>query len=165
MAPMLASLAERTRRYLTDEMAIAVHAVHDSDGHADALSLAQMTAVIGIGGPSGLLIAFSYSPELADALFQRMIAALEIPPHEAEAFRGASLTEILNVIAGNWIADFSPPGARVCLTPPVLVEGARHIHRVPNATFRTLLATTEFGPLNVHLIGPQNLFDLHLNAA
>lgn len=162
---MVPALAERTRQHLSGEMDIAVRDLHETDDITDALTLEHLTAVVGIGGPSGLLVAFTFSPQIAEALFQTTLVALGLPEDEAEAFRDACLTEFANVIAGNWIADFAQPGTPVCLTPPVLVEGAKRIHHVPNATFHSLSVHTDAGRLDIHLVGPQNRFDLHLNAA
>ena len=161
---MVASLADRTALYLTAEMAIDVTGVHDAGRGLEALTLEPLTAVVGVGGPSGMLVAFSYSPELADALFLRMADALDLSADDEDAYRDASLSEIANVITGNWIADFSRPGERVSLTPPVILEGATRIHQVPNATFRCITTITGEGSLGIYLIGPQNMFDHFLNA-
>lgn len=165
LAQMMSSLGERTQLYLECETGIAVTAIAETDNAPAALALDHMTAVVGIGGDTGMLAAFSFSPQLAEALFLRLVEALGLPREEAEDFRAAGLSEMANVIAGNWIAEFSPPGTRTCLTPPVLVEGARHIHRAPQAIFRTLSIATEAGSLSIHLVGPKNMFDLYLNAA
>lgn len=162
---MVASLADRTSFYLTAEMAIDVTGIRDSGTGLEALTLGPLTAVVGVGGPSGMLVAFSYSPELADALFLRMADALDLAAGEEDTYRDASLSEIANVITGNWIADFSRPGERVPLTPPVILEGAKRIHHVPNATFRNITTITSEGSLSIYLIGPQNMFDHFLNAA
>jgi len=161
---MVASLADRTALYLTAEMALDVTDVHDAGTDLKALTLEPLTAVVGVGGPSGMLVAFSYSPELADTLFLRMADALDLSAEEEDAYRDASLTEIANVITGNWIADFSRPGERVSLTPPMILEGAKRIHHVPNATFRSITTRTDEGSLSIYLIGPQNMFEHFLNA-
>lgn len=161
---MVAALADRTAFYLAKEMAIDVTDVREAGDRFEALTLEHLTALVGVGGPSGMLVAFSYSPELADALVQRMADALELSDDEVDAYRDASLSEIANVITGNWIADFAPPGERVSLTPPVILEGARRIHRVPDATFRSVTTVTHEGLLSIYLIGPQNMFDHFLNA-
>lgn len=162
---MLAALAERTRQHLGAEMDITVQSLSEADTLADPLTLEHLTAVMGIGGPSGLLLAFSFSPGLAETLFQRTLDALGLPEEDAAAFRDACLTEFANVVAGRWIGDFAPPDTRISLTPPVLIEGARRIHRVPNATFHSLATDTDSGRLGIHLIGPQSRYDLHLEAA
>jgi CheY-specific phosphatase CheX len=162
---MMAALAGATQSYLESEMDIAVTAIADADNTPDSLTLDHMTAVIGIGGESGLLATFCFSPELDESLFQRLSLALGLPPDEAKDFRPAGLTEMANVIAGNWIAEFSPPGTRTALTPPVLVEGTKAIPRIPHAIYRTVSIATEAGSLSIYLIGPKNMFDLQLNAA
>lgn len=165
LAQMMTALGERTRLYLETEMAIPVTAMADADNVPAAITLDEMTAIVGIGGPTDLLAAFSFSSGLADALFHRLIEMLGLPPEEAGEFRQAGLGEMANVIAGNWIAEFSPPGTRTTLTPPTLVEGAKDIPHIPRAIYRTLSIATESGSMSIYLIGPKNMFDLMLNAA
>ena len=161
---MVTALADRTTLYLASHMAIDVTDVENAGQGLDALTLEHLTAVVGVGGPSGVLVAFSYSPGLADALFQHTADALGFSEDEGDVLRDACLSEIANVITGNWIADFAPPGERISMTPPVVLEGARHIHHVPDATFRSITTVTKEGPLSIYLIGPQNMFDQFLDA-
>ncbi len=165
LAHMMSSLGERTRSYLEAEMDIAVTAMADADNAPAEITLDHRTAIVGVGGEAGFLAAFSFSPELDETLFQRLALALGLVPDEAEDFREPGLGEMANVIAGNWIAEFSPPGTRTVLTPPVLVEGAKDIPRIPHAIYRTVSIATEVGSLSIYLIGPKNMFDLQLNAA
>ena len=161
---MVSSLEMRTRNYLTDEMDIAVSDVRHQGRDLESLKLENLTAVIGIGGPSGLLVAFSFCARMADTLYRRTTASLKIPPGKEDVYRDAALVEIANVIVGNWIADFASRDEHVSMTPPVILEGANRIHHVPNATFRSIAMATGEGALFMHLVGPRNMFDHYLNA-
>jgi CheY-specific phosphatase CheX len=162
---MLGSIAEHAKHYLADEMAIAVVDIRKAIDGIHTLMLENLTAVIGIGGPSGVLVAFSYSAEMSNALFQRTAAALEIPAGEEEIYLHATLSETANVILGNALPSSTPNGGDVAMTPPAILEGAKRIHHMENAVFGSVSITTAQGSLNIYVVGPRDMFRHYLDVA
>jgi CheY-specific phosphatase CheX len=158
-----AALADRTRSYLAAQAGIEVTGAHVATDDVDQLKLRHATAVIGVGGSIGMLIAFSLSRSLVDALYERLTAGFDIRPEQEADFRAAVVTEIANVIIGNCTEDFADEGERVSLSPPVLLEDSKSIHRMKNARFGTVMMETRHGPFDIHMIGPRNMFDAQLN--
>jgi len=158
-----ASLAGRTKTYLTEHADIDVTEVHAVTEDVDHLKLRQASAVIGVGGSVGMLIAFSFSQELIGVLYERLTAGIGIPPDQEAVYRDATVTEIANVIVGNCTADFASHDERVSLSPPILLEDAKGISRKKNAMFGTIMMVTPHGPFDIHMVGPQDMFDDYLN--
>jgi CheY-specific phosphatase CheX len=154
------TLAGRTRCYLADQASIEVMDVQTSTEDVDHLTLRHTTAIIGLGG---LLIAFSFPREMIDVLYERLTADIEIPVGQEAVYRDAAVTEAANVIAGNCTADLAGPGERIALSPPVLLEDARQIHRLKNAMFGTVSINTRQGSFDIHMVGPRDMFDARLN--
>jgi CheY-specific phosphatase CheX len=158
-----AALAERTKDYLAAHVGIGVAATQVATDEVDHLRLRHATAVIGVGGSVGMLIAFSFSRPLADAVYTRLMAGIDIPADEEAAYRESAVTELANVIIGNCTADFAGGGERISLTPPVLLEDTKSIFRMKDARFGAVALQTSYGPLDIHMVGPCDMFDAELN--
>ena len=158
-----ASLADRTKSYLAAHAGIDVTAVNVVTDDVDHLKLRQATAVIGVGGCVGMLIAFSLSQRVADVLFERLTAGIEVPPDKEADYREAAVTEVANVIIGNCTADFTADGGSISLSPPVMLEETKSIFRMKDAMFGTVTMETPYGPFDIHMVGPRNMFDAELN--
>ena len=158
-----ASLAGRTKSYLAEQAGIDVTEVHAAMEDVEHLKLRHATAIIGVGGSVGLLVAFSFSHELADILYKRLTAGIKIPADQEAVYRDATVTEIANVIIGNCTADFADHGERVSVSPPVLLEDTKSIYRMKNAMFGTVAMVTPHGPFDIHMVGPLGMFDSQLN--
>ena len=158
-----ASLADKTKSYLATQAGIDVTGMHAVTDDVDHLKLRHASAVIGVGGSVGMLIAFSFSQRMVDALYERLTAGIEIPADQQSAYREAVVTEIANVIIGNCTADFASNGECVSLTPPVLLEDTKSICRMKDARFGTVAMDTPYGPFDIHMVGPRNMFDSQLN--
>lgn len=156
-------LAAKARDYLANEAGIAVSDVHVAIDNVEHLKLRELTAVIGVGGDVGVLVAVSFSQPMADALFARLTAGLTIPPGQEADFREATVTEAANVIIGHCTGDFEKDGSYVSLSPPILLEDARSIFRMKNAKFGTVQITSPQGAMDIHLIGPRGIFDEVMN--
>jgi CheY-specific phosphatase CheX len=158
-----ASLADRTKNYLADHAAIDVTKMHAVTEDIEHLKLRQATAVVGVGGNVGMLIAFSFSQQMADVVYERMTAGITVPPGQEADYREAAIAEIANVIIGNCTAEFSNGGEHVSLSPPIFLEDAKSIFRMKNAMFGTILVDTPQGSFDIHMIGPRGMFDDELN--
>ena len=158
-----ACLAGRTKSYLAEQAGIAVTGVHAVTDGVNHLKLRQATAIVGIGGHAGMLIAFSFSQQMIDVLYERLTAGLAIPRDQIAEFRDATVTEVANVIVGNCTEDFAKIDDRISLSPPVLLEDSKSIYRMKNAMFGTVSMVTPHGSLDIHIVGPRAMFAAQLN--
>ena len=158
-----ACLAGRTKSYLADQAGIDVTDVHAVTDGVNHLKLRQATAIVGIGGNAGMLIAFSFSQPMIDALYERLTAGLDIPRDQKSEYCDAAITEVANVIVGNCTEDFAKLDNRISLSPPVLLEDSKSIYRMKNAMFGTVSMVTPHGSLDIHIVGPRAMFAAQLN--
>jgi len=163
IAEVVAATLARTRRYFEEELSITVTDVSQSRGDIEMLAIHDLTAIVGVGGPVNLLVAFSFEQGLVDALYERMTADIVVPPGEEEMYRGSAAAEIVNTIIGNCTADFQQQDHGIALTPPVILDKAKHIQRMKNAVFMSRTLDTEFGRVDINLVGPTELFDVTLD--
>ncbi len=161
---VMTSAIARTLSYFKSEYGIGVTEA-DSGGNAlDSLALHDMTAIIGMGGSVNLLIAFSFEAPLIDALFKRMTADFDVAPNEIEMYREAAAGEAVNTILGHCTADLQKiDGPAISMTPPVILDRIKTIRHMKNTMFHTQRLSTDFGYMNISLVGPQELFDIRLD--
>lgn len=160
---VMASILGQTREVLAAEAVIAVDGAETFDCDVTKLQLHDMTVIAGLGGPISLLIAFSFESSLVDALFSRVTADIEVPSGEEDLYRRETAAEIVNTILGLCTSDFQNIEESIALSPPVIIEDARCIHRPKNAVFANMRIRTERGIVSVSFVGPRELFDDHLN--
>jgi CheY-specific phosphatase CheX len=158
-----ASLANRTKSYLADQAGIDVTEMQSVTEDVDHLKLRHASAVVGLGGKVGLLIVFSFPRELVDVLFGHLTAGIQIAPDQQAVYRDATVTEVANVIVGNCTSDFADRDTCISMSPPVLVQDSKSIHRMKNAMFGTIMMATPHGSFDIHMVGPQGMFDAQLN--
>lgn len=163
VAKVVAATMVRTRSYFEEEFDVQVADISQGSGNVATLDIQGLTAIVGVGGPVSLLIAFSFEPSLMDVLYARMTDGIEVPAGEEETYRSSVAAEIINTIIGNCTAELQQDDESISLTPPMIVDSARHIHRVKNAVFINRRLNSEFGSVNINLVGPGELFDLGLN--
>ncbi len=159
----MAAVHKRTGAYLRDEIGLNVSTNKMVLGNLDVLELRDITTIVGTGGPVNLLIAFCFERGLLEHLYQVATAHLDIAPHEQAIFLRETASETVNFILGHATADFARDGSDVTLSPPVVLEGGRRIHRPNKAMFAALELSTNYGILDVYFIGPPELFDQKLN--
>ncbi len=163
VAQVMQSVINRTRTYFAEEFGISLIESDSSDGNLDSLTLLDMTAIIGMGGAVNLLIAFSFDDGQINALYERMTADFEVKADEVSVFREAAAGEVVNTILGRCTVDFQGLDGRVIsLTPPIIIERVKHIHRMKNAMFHTQTLNTEYGRMDINLVGPRELFNTKL---
>ena len=153
----------RTCRYFEDEFDIKSTVAAESPGNIERLDIYGLTAIVGIGGPISLLIAFSFEQGLIDAIYKQMTADIEVPTGEEKEFLESVAAEVINIIIGNATADFQEPGRTISLTPPMVVDRVKHIHRIKDVVFIRRRMDTEFGGVDISLVGPGELFDRKLD--
>ncbi|MDP3438997.1 MAG: chemotaxis protein CheX [Azonexus sp.] len=162
--PVMKSAIGRTQSYFNSEYGINVTESRSESGDLDSLTLLDMTAIIGMGGGVNLLIAFSFQDALIDTLFKRMSADFDVAPDEIEMYREAAAGEAVNTILGHSTIDLQQAnGPPISMTPPVILDRVKTIRRMKNAMFYTRSLDTDFGRMNISLVGPQELFDTRLD--
>ncbi|CAA7624655.1 chemotaxis protein CheX [Magnetospirillum sp. SS-4] len=157
------AVLKRARAYLEDEIGATFVRNETMIGNIDILDLKRITIIVGTGGPVNLLIAFCFDQSLLERLFHVSTAKLGIEPHERELFLRETAAETVNFILGHATADLAEQGNDVSLSPPVVLEEGRCIHRPRKATFATIQISTSVGILDIYFIGPSELFDHRLN--
>jgi len=159
----MASILAHTRQVLHSEAVLEVQGAETFDCDVSKLQLHDLTAIAGLGGPIGLLIAFSFERSLIEAIYQRVTADIGVPEGEEALYIRETAAEIVNTILGLCTADFQNLDQTIALSPPVILEDARCIHRPKNAVFASMRVRTERGVVTMSFVGPRDLFDEYLN--
>ena len=160
---VMASILARTRKVLHSEAVLEVLGAEAFDCDVAKRQLHDLTAIAGLGGPISLLIAFSFDASLIEAIYQRITSDIEVPDGEEALYRRETAAEIVNTILGLCTSDFQEIEQTIALSPPVILEDARCIHRPKNAVFASMRVRTERGIVTISFVGPRELFDDHLN--
>jgi CheY-specific phosphatase CheX len=161
-AAVVASVVARTREHVFDELGVEVEAVESYQGDPNQIELRAMTAIIEMGAPVSLLIAFSFEDSLVTAFYDRMTAGMSVPDAEKEALRLSVIGEVVNTILGHCTADFSS-SQEVSLTPPVVLQRRKSLRRMKDAVFVGRSLKTDYGCVDINLVGPCTLFDSKLD--
>ncbi len=160
---MMQSILTQTRSVLEQEAGLVVEGAEAVECDVKRLQLQDVTAIAGLGGPISLLIAFSFERRLLQAIFERVTRGIEVAPDEVDMHVRDAAAETVNTILGLCTADFQNIERSVSLSPPVILDDARCIHRPKNAVFASMRIRTGRGYLGVGLVGPRDLFDDRLN--
>ncbi|MDD5030996.1 MAG: chemotaxis protein CheX [Rhodoferax sp.] len=163
VAAVAASTLARTRSYFEEEFGIVVADMSQGGGDVATINIHGLTAIVGVGGPASLLVAFSFEQGLMDELYARMTDGIDIAAAEQDAYRGSVAGEIVNTIIGNCTGDLQNNGEAISLTPPMIVDSIKHIHRMKDAIFICRSLHCEFGRVDINLVGPSELFAKSLN--
>jgi CheY-specific phosphatase CheX len=160
---VVAATLERTRSYFSEEFDIDVAEIGVASGTVGELDIQGLTAIVGVGGPVSLLVAFSFEQRLMDVLYTRMTEGLEVSPGEEASYRSSVAAEVINTIIGNCTADLQQRDEAISLTPPMIIDSPKHIHRMKDAVFISRNLNSNFGGMAINLVGPGELFDRNLN--
>lgn len=153
------SVIQKSRTYFMNEFGITITETSCHTGALNLLTLLDMTAIIGIGGGVNLLVAFSFDYSQINFLYRRLTADIPVAPEEEDTFREAAAGEVVNTILGHCTMDFPQvKGHVVTLTPPIVIEQVKHIHRMKNALFHSQSLRTEHGRMDINLVGPCAVF-------
>lgn len=156
-------VVKRTVSFMRDELGMRPSGVARHQGHPESLRLRDITAIVGVGSKAGLYVAFSYDDRLIRAMMKRYTADLSIAPAEEALYVHETAADIVNVIVGNCTAELDRRREPICLSPPVLMLGARTIAGSPGATVAALTLEFDQGPLDLAFVGPRVMFDERLN--
>lgn len=154
----------RSCSYLKEELGIAIRKTAPKLYDVEELLLKDVTTIIGIGQPVSMLIAFTFESSLLQRLFEIEADGLEIAPEERTLYLRETAAETANIVLGHSTADMEAEGQALSLSPPVVIEETRCIHRPKNAVFASVGIDTDVGDLMISFVGPRELFDEHLNA-
>jgi CheY-specific phosphatase CheX len=160
---LMEAVAARTRSVFESETGISVIDSTRRAGALDVLALQDVTAIVGVGGSVSLLIAFSFERKLIELVCERYTAGLDLADHEREFYIQGTAGELVNTIVGLCTIDIQQERSPVSLTPPVIIDEARRIHRPRNAVFASMMLTTADGSFDVNFVGPMEMFDDSLN--
>jgi hypothetical protein len=163
LVQVMQTVISRARTYFDGEFGISLTESDCGSADLNSLPLLDMTAVIGMGGAVNLLIAFSFDEGLINALYNRMTAKFDVQADEVGKFREAAAGDVINTVLGHCTVDFKGLDRQtISLTPPVILDKVKQIHRIKNAMFYTQSLNTEFGRMNINLVQPRELFNTNL---
>ena len=154
---MTASLAQQARSYLAGEMSADTLAFEDVTVDPASAMLSEHTVILRLGGPCGLLTAFSFSQELGDHLLHQATGHKEFPAERRMLYRRSVLAQAASMIVGHWLADMGEPDTAISLTPTVVLNGAQDADLPENAIFASRSLMTNAGNVDIHLMGSQSM--------
>ncbi len=152
-----------TDMYLAAETSIKTSEISYQFSGVQKLQLSHLTSIIAVGGHLKVMFAFSFDQTLAEQLMRDYTAELNLDEDELELVTGETVAEMINIILGNVLADFMYDHEAIPLTPPIVIYDAKNIYRDKNALFVSGELKTSFGNMQIHCIGPKELFDQELN--
>jgi CheY-specific phosphatase CheX len=164
VARVMDSAIAQIRAYLEAELGLHTQVQPAQNGIIDALKLREMTSIIGVNGAIELFVAFSFAESLVEVLYQQMTEGMEIAPDEVEELKKAAVAEIMNIVIGHCTTDLQDMSPDIInITPPNVLSLVKIVPRLKNAEFYQRSVETDFGPLDVFLIGPKELFSQSLD--
>lgn len=157
-------IVARTESYFREEFSIQMEdrSIESSD-EVESLDIRGLTAVVGVGGPLGVLVAFSFDQKLIDELYIKMTDGLDISPSEEKMYRDSVAGDVVNNIVGNCTQSLASTGTSITLTPPMIVDHVKNIHRMRGAIFISRILDSDLGQVDIHLIAPGELFNNELD--
>jgi CheY-specific phosphatase CheX len=147
------AVAEGAQRHLRQHAQLEAEVGAPSFHGTATMALQGITAVMGMGGNSGVAVLASFTPELALTLLR---AELGAEPSEADAAHELSeiAAETLNVILGHSTTEVSQPDRIISLTPPFVIQDAASF-RCPSAAMVVQIPVrTPSGNLTLNFVGP-----------
>ncbi len=155
----LQALHHRTVVFLRDELGIEVtrHSQHLDD--VQKLDLKHLTSIMSATGGIKLYLAYSFDEALIVKAFEAYCRDLDIAEDERGTYVEETAGDIINIIVGNALADLEAQGRAIGLSPPIVITEAKSILRHRGVKFASANLETPHGGLNIHLIGPGELFD------
>jgi len=156
-------MTRRTINFLTDELEIELQSRGDLQDSTHKIELLHLTSIMGIEGHIGVFLAFSFDEGLIHNALESFADDIDIDEEEKDLYLEEAAMEILNTIVGNATADLGEKGNIITLSPPIIVSEARSVLRHKKARFYSVNLQTSAGELQIHCIGPKELFDDKLN--
>jgi len=160
---LIESVGSRTRSYLLHEGRIATQNMMLQFQDVSQLKLQHLTSIMSVEGPLDVLFAFSFDETLARKIMLEYTAELSVEPADIESYTEETVADLINIVLGNALGDFNLSGEAIKVSPPIVISGAKNIHKSRPAQFLTAELKTDHGELQIHCIGPRELFDPELN--
>jgi CheY-specific phosphatase CheX len=163
IAKVMGAIVSRTREVLAIEAELGIAGIEAIERTTSKLDLHDITAIAGMGGSVGLLVAFSFQRGLLDVLYRSVTSTFTVPEDEVDLYVRETAAEIVNTILGLCTSDLQTPNQAITLSPPVIIDEARCIQRPNDAVFASMRIVTVHGAVDVGLVGPRELFDAKIN--
>ncbi|QJB57254.1 chemotaxis protein CheX [Pseudodesulfovibrio sp. zrk46] len=156
---LMTSLSKRAVEYLAEEMGLEAEKVEYHLKSIDQHTLKPLTSLVALSGGLGVYLAFSFDKPLIDTILERYTEEMTVTDEMVDKFIEVTAGDLLNLVAGNALAEVSDKGSPITITPPLFISGAKQIGRVDRA--KIYMASLQFpeGNMDMICIGPPNLFD------
>lgn len=153
VARVVMAVAEGAQRHLRQQAHLEADLSAPSFHGTATMALQGITAVMGMGGNSGVAVLASFAPELARALLRAELgSAVEVADEAHELSEIAA--ETLNVILGHSTTEVSQPDRIISLTPPFVIQDAASFRCPSAAMVVQIMIRTPSGPLTLNFVGP-----------
>ena len=163
VAEVMDIIERRTISFAAEELGLSARRGQRRLQDIKQLELRDLTALVAVGPRVDLYIAYSFTAKLIEEIAERFTADLNLAPDEMPKYVHESACEMVNIIVGNSTAELAHRGQSLHLSPPVVLVGAKQIHRHNDAVFATVTLAFDQGELDIAFVGPQHLFDINLN--
>ena len=155
---IIRSIVNHTCLYFKNEIHMTVVPGEPFGGDIKKLVVRDVVALISLGAPVNLLIAFSFDKSLVTAMFEATTAGLQVAEDEVDMFMRESAAEVINVVLGHSTADLTKAGKNVALSPPIVIEDASNVYKPKGAYFTTVTISTNKGNFDIDFIAPKSVF-------
>lgn len=155
-------LSAGTSRFFREELGIEARESEREIEEAHKLALKSLTSIMGASGELRMYLAYSFDESLINRAFETYAADIKVPEDERDMYVEETAADIINIIVGNSLAEYRRQGPIIMLSPPIIISEAKHILRQKGAKFSSAHLVTDHGDMNIHLIGPKDLFDQNL---
>ncbi|NRB37253.1 MAG: chemotaxis protein CheX [Pseudomonadales bacterium] len=160
---MLESAGNRTDMYLVTETQIQTDKITYQFKNVNQIELYELTSIIAVGGNFSVLFAFSFERSVAEQIMLDFTADFPIGDMDKEDCIKETVAELINIVLGNVLTDFSDQKEIISLTPPIVISDAKNIYRDKSAVFLSAYLHSNFGSMQIHCIAPEEMFDQQLN--
>jgi|GEM_PF-500524 CheY-specific phosphatase CheX len=162
MTAIMHVVARRTDMFLRSQIGLTVNGCsHHADG-VQCLELKDLTSLVSVGGSLNMIIAFSFDAGLIAHISQKFTDGIAVGDDERELYLNDAASEMINTIIGNCTAELAERNAVISMSPPVIITGARSVHRAQDAKFFSVTMSLSKGSMGIYFIGPRGLFDDNL---
>ena len=157
------AVGKRADEFLLRQLKIKTCSIDYYFHDVQQLQLNYLTSIMAVEGHLHVMFAFSFEEALVNQITQNYTNNLDTSDKPKDVYIAETAADMLNVILGNSLKCFSISGSAIELTPPVVIADAKTIYRNKQAKFVTANLVTETGEMQIHCIGPKELFDSELN--
>ncbi len=160
---LIEAVGARAKSYLQEESNISTRNISYDFYNVNNLELNYLTSIMAVEGHLDVLFAFSFDKNIAKKIMEEYTAELPSPNDNPEDYIEETVADLINIVLGNALGEFNIGGEAIRVSPPIVISGAKNIHKNKTAQFLTAELGTDFGKLQIHCIGPRELFDPQLN--